>query len=780
MTNFKTAQYKAILRPVTAGLGVLMRAVMATIMSAVIGVTTVWGAQAPSQDLVDIYEWHDPTGVVSFQELPAADSEQWLSLPTTHPANTQGVTWLRFTLANNSDEPKRYIVSLDEAFVEDIQIFQTLPDGAIRHQRSGLVVPLQERPIKTRMPAFEVTVEPHVNSELWLSYRSKFEAVLSLQVQPPNEFATWADWQSSLYMLFFGCALAILIFNLLLFLALRDWLYLIYAGHIACVIGFVLRFSGFDLYVITTPEGHYRLGIISWLQAILLIEFARRLLNIGALSRKLDWLLKALMLVSALLALATWIDIDFYSVGIRLAIPMLVVLLGVGIYASVKGNVLGRFLVLAQTPYVLGYLLLAGVSTGALAPSTLNRYGFIFGSAIELLLFTLALGYRVKQLASEKEQAQEDLLDLQTSLKNQLQDRVDAQTRDLQQAASQLRSLTADYSALLNNIDTGVGSLATDGEVLFANQALNKLKQAIPNLAHDIAVRCLCQPMGFDTTEVSLEDARSTVRHLLMKLHVSHADQSEQVGRWVVVTDITELRSQQAQLNHSAKMATLGAMSTGMAHELNQPLNAIRLGLHNIKRSANKDALKKDALLKRVETIDEQVSRAAKLITHMRTFGRVSKDAFEPFELEAAITRATDLLHEQLRLEQIDLVLPVSTDEKHYTMGDPLQFEQVLINLISNAREAINEHNGLRLITLKLERTADTHVVTIEDTGGGIPPEHFDRIFEPFFTTKEVGQGTGLGGSISYGIVKDMQGDITVSNTRQGAEFKVHLPAVDP
>ncbi len=745
-----------------------------------------WGSTPLTIDVSDgeatqlsqIYEWHDSGATTEFHALPDHGS-QWTLRPVRHPANTRGTTWIRFNLLNNSETPRRYIISLDEAFIEDVQLYQALSDGSIHHQRSGLVIPLSDRPIRTRMPAFEVTVEPKFETQFTLSYRSKFEAVLGLQILPSNQFARWADWQSSLYMLFFGCAMAILVFNLLLFLALRDTLYLIYVGHILCVIGFIVRFSGFDLYFITTPEGHYRLGIISWLQAMLLIEFARRLLDVKALSRQLDWLLKSLMLITALLALATLINIDFYSVGIRFSMPMLLILLATGIYSMLQGNVLGRFLVLAQTPYIFGYLFLAGASTGLLAPTLLNRYGFILGSVFELLMFSLALGYRVRQLVLEKQRSQEDYLQLQTSLKEQLQEQVDAQTLDLQQATSQLRGLTADYSSLLNNIDTGIASLSNEGTVLFANRAFEELSQTIPSLTKDILAHCEEQQFSHGTAEVSIEDARGTVRHLLLKLHARNTQEIEQRGKWVVVADITELRSQQAQLNHSAKMATLGAMSTGMAHELNQPLNAIRLGLQNIKRGVTKGLVEQDVLVQRLERIDEQVSRAAKLITHMRTFGRVSQDAFEPFELETAIVRATDLLNEQLRLEQIDLELPNTGEDKHYAMGDGLQFEQVMINLVNNARDAINQHGGIRRITVNLERAGNNHYVTIEDTGGGIPAEYLDRIFEPFFTTKEVGQGTGLGGSISYGIIKDMQGDIRATNTSNGVRITIQLPALD-
>ncbi|CAI8357699.1 MAG: Sensor kinase CckA [Halieaceae bacterium] len=115
-------------------------------------------------------------------------------------------------------------------------------------------------------------------------------------------------------------------------------------------------------------------------------------------------------------------------------------------------------------------------------------------------------------------------------------------------------------------------------------------------------------------------------------------------------------------------------------------------------------------------------------------------------------------------------------DEATWVMGNTIQFEQVMINMMNNARDAITERSTTGAITLTQTVSDGFVTIAIEDTGGGIPHEVLPHIFEPFFTTKPVGKGTGLGGSISYGIIQDMQGDIWAENTKDGAKISIRLP----
>ncbi|MCK5546352.1 MAG: PAS domain S-box protein [Rhodospirillaceae bacterium] len=247
-------------------------------------------------------------------------------------------------------------------------------------------------------------------------------------------------------------------------------------------------------------------------------------------------------------------------------------------------------------------------------------------------------------------------------------------------------------------------------------------------------------------------------------------------------TNITRRKQTEAQLIQSSKMATLGEMATGMAHELNQPLSIIRMAAESMQELAKDGDLPAEMLAGKLERIEGQVDRASAIINHMRIFGRMDTGEIEEVNLKEAVQGAVGLLGEQLRLNEIELSLNLPETCREVS-GHQLQLEQVILNLITNARDAIEAYvtdgNKLRQITISITDDPGSEEVglSVQDTGGGIPDVAMERIFEPFFTTKEVGKGTGLGLSISYGIITEMGGRIEVANVDEGASFTVSLLA---
>jgi len=255
----------------------------------------------------------------------------------------------------------------------------------------------------------------------------------------------------------------------------------------------------------------------------------------------------------------------------------------------------------------------------------------------------------------------------------------------------------------------------------------------------------------------------------------------ENVGMIVIGTDITELRNSQAQAVHASKLATLGEMAAGLVHELNQPLGVIRMATGNMLRRIEKDGLDAEYAAKKLERIEGQTERAAKIIDHMRIFARKDDQRTEPFDLSEAVNEATTMMRSQLSGSNILLDESIER-EKATAIGSKVMFEQVLVNLLANARDAITqraEQDGEEIgkrISVSLSTNGLHATVVVSDTGGGIPENVRTRLFEPFFTTKAPGKGTGLGLSISYGIINGMGGDITASNTEDGSEIVVKVP----
>lgn len=274
---------------------------------------------------------------------------------------------------------------------------------------------------------------------------------------------------------------------------------------------------------------------------------------------------------------------------------------------------------------------------------------------------------------------------------------------------------------------------------------------------------------------------------LFVNIRVSPSEYPGEKVLLVLTSDITQRLETEQQLIQASKMATLGEMATGVAHELNQPLSVIKTASRFfMKKIRKKEKIEDDILFAMAEEIDSYVDRATKIINHMRQFGRKSDITLEKVEVNAVLKNALEILGQQLKVRGIELVWDLEQDLP-LIMADSDRLEQVFINLLINARDAIDERwqsqphqKGQKAITLKTQSNAKEITVEIHDTGAGIPGSILERIFEPFFTTKKVGQGTGLGLSISYGIIKDCKGSIqAVARKDGGAGFIIKFPIAE-
>ena len=273
-------------------------------------------------------------------------------------------------------------------------------------------------------------------------------------------------------------------------------------------------------------------------------------------------------------------------------------------------------------------------------------------------------------------------------------------------------------------------------------------------------------------------------RELFVNIRISPSEELDQKSFLVTTSDITQQIEMERQLVHAGKMATLGEMATGVAHELNQPLSVIKTASHFFTRKLYKnEEINKETLLNLSNKIAGNVDRATKIINHMREFGRKSDMFLENVDLNDVLRRAHDVLSQQLKLRGIEVIWKLHRGLP-LIKADSVRLEQVFINLLVNARDAIEEKAETALdsmsakeVTIKTYFHGNEVTAEISDTGTGIPETIKDRIFEPFFTTKKVGKGTGLGLSISYGIVKETGGSIhSISGKNGGACFVVKLP----
>ena len=281
-------------------------------------------------------------------------------------------------------------------------------------------------------------------------------------------------------------------------------------------------------------------------------------------------------------------------------------------------------------------------------------------------------------------------------------------------------------------------------------------------------------------SNLRLEKSRKAMIHIMGDLRETTAE---------IQRREQELRNKQEQLVQAGKMAMIGELATGIAHELNNPLNNIGLFVGNAIDRIELGMADKELVLRELHNTLQQVRKATEIISHLRTFGRAAPVSREPVNLNEVIERAVALMQAQLRLRQIAVQLDLSPPATRPTgrgcfaasgpptiIGNAIQLEQVFINLLANARDAVADAPR-KLISISCTVDVGHVCVTLRDTGPGIPEGLEQRIFDPFFTTKDVGTGTGLGLSITYSIIKEHHGTISVTNGPDaGAEFLLEFP----
>jgi PAS domain S-box-containing protein len=247
-----------------------------------------------------------------------------------------------------------------------------------------------------------------------------------------------------------------------------------------------------------------------------------------------------------------------------------------------------------------------------------------------------------------------------------------------------------------------------------------------------------------------------------------------------IIRDMTEHILLEEQLVQSTKLAAVGRLISGIAHEVNNPVSIIKLHIASVMQNIESQKLPED-LIKTLRVIQRQNNKIGQIISGLQAFSR--QGSFSPDWINVNQTVHTALRLVENTLQNQGIVYQVElADSLPKVFLDPIRIEQVLLNLFNNAIEAMPDGGVLTIsTTLETDQTdEDWVVIRIRDTGTGIEKDHLTQLFDPFFTTKEVGEGTGLGLSVSYGLIQEHGGRIKVSSQPgKGTEFQIYLPITE-
>jgi PAS domain S-box-containing protein len=358
--------------------------------------------------------------------------------------------------------------------------------------------------------------------------------------------------------------------------------------------------------------------------------------------------------------------------------------------------------------------------------------------------------------------------------------------QSLRQKAEELQRLTEYNQNILESMDSGILVLDLDGRVARWNRAMEALygrkrDEVLGRTLDEIFPAAFLEAlrgslvMG-DNEEIAhiyklhlqAPDARSVIVNV--SIVPFEVDSGERHGTVLILEDVTARIRLEDQLQHAEKMASVGLLAAGVAHEVNTPLTGISSYTQMLKEQVKPEDLRYPLL----EKIEKQTFRAAKIINNLLNFARSGASDVELLDVNKLLLEVMSLLEHQLEKSRIRIVKELA-EGRPFVRGSENRLQQVFFNLILNARDAMPRGGWL---TLRTYADGDTVVVEVNDTGHGIKKEDVKRIYDPFFTTKGIGRGTGLGLSVSYGIVQEHGGALFVDSAPgKGTTFQVALPA---
>jgi len=360
--------------------------------------------------------------------------------------------------------------------------------------------------------------------------------------------------------------------------------------------------------------------------------------------------------------------------------------------------------------------------------------------------------------------------------------------RSVQEKAEALQRLTEYNENILESMDSGILVLDLDGRIVRWNRALETLYGRKRDEVLGRRLDEVFPPAFLEALRGSLVLGEGAEIANIYKLHLPAADgrslmvnvslapfqveSGERCGTVLILDDMTARVRLEEQLQHSEKMASIGLLAAGAAHEVNTPLAGISSYAQLLRSQVGTISDKTELL----EKIEKQTFRASKIVSNLLNFARSSPAEYETLDVNKIVLDVLSLLEHQLERAHIR-VRQELTAELPPVRGNENQLQQVFFNLMINAKDAMPRGGWLTLATSAED---DTVVVEVRDTGHGIRKEHVRRIYDPFFTTKGLGRGTGLGLSVSYGILQEHGGAIFVESVPdKGTTFQVALPALE-
>ena len=631
--------------------------------------------------------------------------------------------WARFSI-NNQSTADKLLLEVEYPIIDDITLYELLPGGHIKSTRLGEFTAYKNRGYDHQNYQFMLHIRPNETIQYYLKVKAGEQLQLPVFLGAPEHIYEKNNKRELIFGIYVGVILAMMFYNLFIYISTKDNSYLVYVAYIICVGLTQVTLQGYSfrfLYPNSPWLSMHATVLVPVLNGLSAIYFIQKFLSTRVNYPLGHQLLSIIMGLYVVCFIPTFLNKYNYA-QILVQIDAFLAS-GMALYVAYRINQKGvsaaRFFLVAWSVFLVSIFIFVLRNFNVLPYNNLTYYALQVGSAWEVLLLSFALAHRINVFKAEKE-------------------------------ASQQMALT----------------ISQENERLVREQ----------NIILETKVK--------DRTE----DLQAT------NLELNNA--------------LTDLKDAQTRLVEKEKMASLGQLTAGIAHEINNPINFVtsnikplKLDIADLKDLLNRydslggtadipAALADIALFKKeidIDYIHEEISslikgiedgaaRTAEIVKGLRTFSRLDESDVKSVDIHEGLDSTLVLLRNGIP-PYVNIVKDYAGLPKIECYAGKIN--QVFMNILSNALNAIKskkEHHN-ESISIKTRQEEGFIVITIRDTGTGMSEAVREKIFDPFFTTKDVGEGTGLGLSIVFSIIEKHRGKIIVNSAPgEGAEFIIYLP----
>ena len=632
--------------------------------------------------------------------------------------------WARFSIHNESNT-NQLMLEVEYPIIDDITLFEILPDGQVKSTRLGEFTRYKDRGYDHQNYQFRVNIPVNETRQYYLKVKAGEQLQLPIYLGAPNTIAEKNNKRELIFGIYVGVVFAMIFYNLFIYVSTRDNSYLIYVSYIfftgltqVTLQGYSFRF----LYPNSSWLAIHATALVPVLNGLAAVTFIQQFLSTKENYPVGNRILNIILVMYMVVFIPTFLGMyDYAQILVQLdAFLASVMAFVVALRISSRGVPAARFFLLAWSVFLASVVIFVLRNFNVLPYNNFTYYALQIGSAVEVLLLSFALAHKINVFKAEKEASQQMALAI-----SQENERLVREQNIILE--TKVRDRTEDLQATNLELNTALTNLKDAQTQLVEKEKMASLGQLTAGIAHEIN-----NPINFVTSNIKP-----------LKLDIA---------------DLKELLERYGSLNDSTP-----------------DIPKVLAEIESFKKEIDIDYIHEE-ITSLIKGIEDGATRTAEIVKGLRTFSRLDESDVKSIDIHEGLDSTLVLLRNAIP-SYVSIVKEYGNLPKIECYAGKIN--QVFMNIFSNALNAIKSkkehHNESISIKTALER--EFVIITIKDSGIGMSESVREKIFDPFFTTKDVGEGTGLGLSIVFSIIEKHKGKIIVNSAPgEGAEFIIYLP----